>query len=211
MKVRECMEKEIAPIMAKVFSLVKPDFSWCHDNFFGSGDRIYGTSVGTIFHVNVIIFPQDASSVRFQKFHWYTITGNTIFMVFQPDNFCVYYSKFVFQYWEKAEFPFHVVPKLGALGIAGGTIKVIVWILLGFMFISLLYLIFYSDLSFQGYGCPGLSITANAISTAEVARVDASCSTFILVHSSLGMLTICMFIIVFLYFCGIIATVQFGV
>ncbi|KAE9445384.1 hypothetical protein C3L33_22717, partial [Rhododendron williamsianum] len=68
------------------------------------------------------------------------------------------------KYWEKAEFPFHVVPKLGALGIAGGTIK--------------------------GYGCPGVSITANAICAAEIARVDASCSTFILVHSSLGMLTI---------------------
>lgn len=42
----------------------------------------------------------------------------------------------------------------------------------------------------QGYGCPGLSITANAVATAEIARVDASCSTFVLVHSSLGMLTI---------------------
>ncbi|OWM81745.1 hypothetical protein CDL15_Pgr007783 [Punica granatum] len=68
------------------------------------------------------------------------------------------------KYWEKAEFPFDVVPKLGALRIAGGTIK--------------------------GYGCPGLSITGSAISVAEVARVDASCSTFILVHSSLAMLTI---------------------
>ncbi|KAL2902063.1 Acyl-coenzyme A oxidase 4 peroxisomal [Bienertia sinuspersici] len=68
------------------------------------------------------------------------------------------------QYWEKAEFPFQIVPKLGALHIAGGTIK--------------------------GYGCPGLSIIGSAIATAEVARVDASCSTFILVHSSLGMLTI---------------------
>ncbi|KAJ0028724.1 hypothetical protein Pint_34866 [Pistacia integerrima] len=68
------------------------------------------------------------------------------------------------EYWEKAEFPFHVVPKLGALHIAGGTIK--------------------------GYGCPGLSITGSAFATAELARVDASCSTFILVHSSLGMLTI---------------------
>lgn len=29
------------------------------------------------------------------------------------------------QYWEKAEFPFQIIPKLGALGIAGGTIKVI--------------------------------------------------------------------------------------
>ncbi|URE28682.1 Acyl-CoA dehydrogenase, N-terminal domain [Musa troglodytarum] len=67
-------------------------------------------------------------------------------------------------YWEKAEFPFQVIPKLATLSIAGGTIK--------------------------GYGCPGLSITASAIATAEVARVDASCSTFILVHSSLAMLTI---------------------
>ncbi|CAJ2670783.1 unnamed protein product [Trifolium pratense] len=68
------------------------------------------------------------------------------------------------KYWEKAEFPFHAIPKLAELGISGGTIK--------------------------GYGCPGLSITGSAIATAEVARVDASCSTFILVHSSLAMLTI---------------------
>lgn len=68
------------------------------------------------------------------------------------------------KYWEKAEFPFEIVPKIGALNIAGGTIK--------------------------GYGCPGLSVTANALATAELARVDASCSTFILVHSSLAMLTI---------------------
>ncbi|XP_058075023.1 acyl-coenzyme A oxidase 4, peroxisomal isoform X2 [Magnolia sinica] len=68
------------------------------------------------------------------------------------------------EYWEKAEFPFHAIPKLASLNIAGGTIK--------------------------GYGCPGHSITASAIATAEVARVDASCSTFILVHSSLAMLTI---------------------
>ncbi|KZV15167.1 acyl-coenzyme A oxidase 4, peroxisomal-like [Dorcoceras hygrometricum] len=68
------------------------------------------------------------------------------------------------KYWEKLEFPFEVVPKLGALSIAGSTIK--------------------------GYGCPGLSITASAIATAELARVDASCSTFILVHSCLAMLTI---------------------
>ncbi|EEF30275.1 acyl-coenzyme A oxidase 4, peroxisomal isoform X2 [Ricinus communis] len=68
------------------------------------------------------------------------------------------------EYWEKAKFPFHVIPKLGTLRIAGGTIK--------------------------GYGCPGLSLTGSAVATAEVARVDASCSTFILVHSSLAMLTI---------------------
>ncbi|XP_066363162.1 acyl-coenzyme A oxidase 4, peroxisomal-like [Miscanthus floridulus] len=68
------------------------------------------------------------------------------------------------EYWEKAEFPFHVIPKLATLGLAGGITK--------------------------GYGCPGLSLTAAAISTAEVARVDASCSTFILVHASLVMPTI---------------------
>ncbi|XP_070665571.1 acyl-coenzyme A oxidase 4, peroxisomal-like [Malus domestica] len=27
------------------------------------------------------------------------------------------------EYWEKAEFPFQIIPKLGALRIAGGTIK----------------------------------------------------------------------------------------
>ncbi|KAF8119068.1 hypothetical protein N665_0001s0124 [Sinapis alba] len=68
------------------------------------------------------------------------------------------------EYWEKAEFPFHIIPKFGALGVVGGSIK--------------------------GYGCPGLSITANAIATAEISRVDASCGTFNLVHTSLGMLTI---------------------
>ncbi|KAL0708763.1 hypothetical protein Bca4012_075189 [Brassica carinata] len=66
--------------------------------------------------------------------------------------------------WEKAEFPFHIIPKLGALGVVGGSIK--------------------------GCGCPGLSITANAIATAEMSRVDASCGTFNLVHTSLNMLTI---------------------
>ena len=28
------------------------------------------------------------------------------------------------QYWEKAEFPFHVIPKLATLGLAGGITKV---------------------------------------------------------------------------------------
>ncbi|KAL8504788.1 hypothetical protein ACS0TY_016105 [Phlomoides rotata] len=70
------------------------------------------------------------------------------------------------KYWEKAEFPFEVIPKLGSLGIAGGIIK--------------------------GFGCPNLSFTADAVATAEIARVDASCSTFMLAHSSLAMLTIAM-------------------
>ncbi|KAG2275229.1 hypothetical protein Bca52824_057784 [Brassica carinata] len=61
-----------------------------------------------------------------------------------------------------AEFPFHIIPKLGALGVVGGSIK--------------------------SYGCPGLSITANAIATAEISRVDASCGTFNLVHASVDIL-----------------------
>ncbi|KAM7258155.1 hypothetical protein ACFE04_013896 [Oxalis oulophora] len=68
------------------------------------------------------------------------------------------------KYWEKAEFPFELIPHFAALRIAGETIK--------------------------GYGCPGFSITASAIATAEIARVDASCCTFISVHSCLAMLTI---------------------
>ncbi|CAL0302628.1 unnamed protein product [Lupinus luteus] len=68
------------------------------------------------------------------------------------------------EYWEKAEFPFQIIPKIGSLNIAGGTIK--------------------------GYGCPGLSVTGGALAAAEIARVDASCSTFFVVHSSLAMLTI---------------------
>ncbi|KAG6697682.1 hypothetical protein I3842_09G213800 [Carya illinoinensis] len=45
------------------------------------------------------------------------------------------------EYWEKAKFPFHVIPKLGALNIAGGTIK--------------------------GNGCPGLSITSSIVVSAQ--------------------------------------------
>ncbi|TXG58820.1 hypothetical protein EZV62_016649 [Acer yangbiense] len=70
------------------------------------------------------------------------------------------------EYWEKAEFPFHVIPKLAALRIAGGMIK--------------------------GYGCPGHSVIGAAINLAEIARVDASCSSVILVHSYLAMLMIAM-------------------
>ena len=39
-------------------------------------------------------------------------------------------------YWERAEFPFELLPKLASLGLAGGTI--------------------------QGYGCPGVSMMASA-------------------------------------------------
>ncbi|XVE76567.1 hypothetical protein DITRI_Ditri12bG0183800 [Diplodiscus trichospermus] len=70
------------------------------------------------------------------------------------------------EYWEKAEFPFQILPKLDALRIAG--------------------------LNTKGHGSPGLSVTTSAITTAEIARVDASCSTFMLVHS-VAMLTIATF------------------
>lgn len=70
------------------------------------------------------------------------------------------------KYWERAEFPFELVAKLAKLKVAGGTIK--------------------------GYGCPGLSVVGSALAMAEIARVDASCSTFMMVHTCLAMLTIAM-------------------
>jgi acyl-CoA oxidase len=69
-------------------------------------------------------------------------------------------------YWERAEFPFHLIPKLAKLKVAGFTI--------------------------EGYGCPGMSTVAAAMVVSEIARVDASMSTFIMVHTSLGMSTIAM-------------------
>ncbi|RZC19274.1 Protein trichome birefringence-like 3 isoform C [Glycine soja] len=94
------------------------------------------------------------------------------------------------EYWEKAKFPFHVIPKLGALRIAGGTIKVLSMDIFLCCLDILWSMEFLASSDSQDYGCPGLSITGSAIAVAEVARVDASCSTFILVHSSLAMLTI---------------------
>jgi acyl-CoA oxidase len=67
-------------------------------------------------------------------------------------------------YWERAEFPYELPAMMRGLGIGGGTIK--------------------------GYGCAGLSVTAAALATMELARVDASCATFYLVHTFLAMLTI---------------------
>ena len=65
------------------------------------------------------------------------------------------------EYWEKAEFPFELLPKLAALGIAGATI--------------------------QGHGCPGMSHLAAGIVARELARGDGSVSTFFAVHSGLAM------------------------
>ena len=64
-------------------------------------------------------------------------------------------------YWERAEFPFELVPKLAALGLAGADIK--------------------------GYGCPGLSSVAAGLMALELARGDASVCTFFGVHSGLAM------------------------
>jgi len=69
-------------------------------------------------------------------------------------------------YWERAEFPFELIPKLAALGIAGSDI--------------------------EGYGCPGMSMVASGLIAVELARGDASVCTFFGVHSGLAMHAISM-------------------
>ncbi len=64
-------------------------------------------------------------------------------------------------HWERAEFPFELVPKLAALGVAGTTI--------------------------EGYGCPGMSRLGAGIVSRELARADGSINTFFGVHSGLAM------------------------
>eukprot|EP00891_Asterochloris_glomerata_P004595 jgi/Astpho2/4595/Aster-00172 len=67
-------------------------------------------------------------------------------------------------YWERAAFPHQLVPKLAKLGVAGATL--------------------------EGYGCPGHSVVEAGMVCIELARVDGSMSTFLMVHNSLLMLTI---------------------
>lgn len=67
-------------------------------------------------------------------------------------------------YWDRAEFPFALVPKIAALGIIGTTI--------------------------EGYGCPGMSRLAAGMVAMEMARGDGSMNTFIGVQSGLAMGTI---------------------
>ena len=67
-------------------------------------------------------------------------------------------------YWERAEFPFELIPKLAELGVCGGTI--------------------------EGYGCPGMSSVASGLVAAEMARVDGSICTFYGVTSGLAMSSI---------------------
>jgi glutaryl-CoA dehydrogenase len=68
------------------------------------------------------------------------------------------------RYWEAAEFPHELVPKLAALGLCGGTI--------------------------EGYGCPGLSTVAAGLVAQELGRGDGSLNTFFGVQSGLVMQSI---------------------
>ncbi|MEU3302197.1 acyl-CoA dehydrogenase family protein [Streptomyces sp. NPDC006678] len=67
-------------------------------------------------------------------------------------------------YWERAEFPFGLVPKLAELDIAGFQIS--------------------------GYGCPGMNNVTAGLVILELARGDLSISTFAGVHSALAMMSI---------------------
>lgn len=64
-------------------------------------------------------------------------------------------------YWERAEFPHELIPKLAALGICGGMI--------------------------QGYGCPGLSPVAAGLVMMELSRGDGSISSIYGIQSGLVM------------------------
>jgi glutaryl-CoA dehydrogenase len=64
-------------------------------------------------------------------------------------------------YWERAEFPFELVPKMAELGIAGGTIS--------------------------GYGCPGLTAVQAGLVAMELTRADGSVGTFYGVQTFLAM------------------------
>ena len=70
----------------------------------------------------------------------------------------------VAEYWERAEFPHVLLPKIAGLGIGGGHLK--------------------------EYGCQGNSVMACAMAVVELGRVDGSLSTFFLVHTFLATLTI---------------------
>jgi glutaryl-CoA dehydrogenase len=67
-------------------------------------------------------------------------------------------------YWDRADFPFELVPKIAKLGIIGTTI--------------------------DGYGCPGMSRLAAGMVAREMSRGDGSINTFIGVQSGLAMGTI---------------------
>jgi len=65
------------------------------------------------------------------------------------------------EYWNKAEFPFQIIPKMAELNICG--------------------------LTYKGYGTPNETFIMEGIIAMELARVDVSISTFFGVHSGLAM------------------------
>tara|TARA_R110002020_G_scaffold259768_3_gene473870 strand:- start:16693 stop:18057 length:1365 start_codon:yes stop_codon:yes gene_type:complete len=65
------------------------------------------------------------------------------------------------KYWNKAEFPHQIIPKLAELNVCG--------------------------IAYKGYGCPNQSFLMEGILAVEMARVDVSISTFFGVHSGLAM------------------------
>jgi len=67
-------------------------------------------------------------------------------------------------YWERAEFPRHLLPKVGSLGVMG--------------------------VSIEGYGCPGFGAVADGLVSAELARGDVGLNTVWTV-SNLAMRVIC--------------------
>lgn len=68
-------------------------------------------------------------------------------------------------YWDRAEFPFELLPGLGELGIMGGTFS-------------------------EEYGCAGWNNVAYGLAIAELARGSGSLATFLHVQSGLAMTAI---------------------
>ena len=68
-------------------------------------------------------------------------------------------------YWERGEFPFELVPKLGALNIVG-------------------------DYNLGDHGCTPMTAVANGLVNYELSRIDGSISTFFGVHLGLAMQSI---------------------
>ncbi len=67
-------------------------------------------------------------------------------------------------YWERAEFPFELVPSMAKLGVVGGTIT--------------------------GHGCPGLTAVQAGLVAAELSRADGGLGTFYGVQTFLAMQSI---------------------
>lgn len=65
------------------------------------------------------------------------------------------------KYWNKAEFPHHIIPKMAKLNVCG--------------------------IAYEGYGCHNQSFLMEGVMAMELACVDVSISTFFGVHSGLAM------------------------